>query len=76
MTRNLTLKLDAALLRRLRQAAGGEDKSVSQWVTDLIVQALARDAGYAQAKRRALERLVSGWDLGGRPLSREELHDR
>ena len=76
MTRNVTLKLDAALLRRCKQAAVSEDKSLSQWLTDLMIQAIRQEPRYAQAKKRALERLGAGWDLGGKPLTRDELHDR
>jgi hypothetical protein len=31
---------------------------------------------YEQAKRRALARLREGLDLGGRPLSRDEIYER
>jgi hypothetical protein len=76
MTRNVTLKLDATLLRRCKLAAVSEDKSLSQWLTDLMIQAVRQEPRYAQAKKRALQRLAAGWDLGGKPLTREELHDR
>ncbi len=76
MSRNVTLKLDESLLRKSRQLALAEEKSLSQWVAGLMAQAVNRDARYAGAKRRALKRLQSGFSLGGRPLTREEAHER
>jgi hypothetical protein len=76
MARNVTLKLDEALLRKARQVAVAADKSLSQWVADLIAEALSSNAGYARGKQEALRRLEQGFKLGGVPLSREEAHDR
>ncbi len=76
MARNVTLKLDDALLRKGRQIAVAKEKSLSQWVTDLIARAVNEEARYARAKRRALKRLDKGFRLGGQPLSREEAHER
>lgn len=76
MARNVTLKLDDALLKKGRLIAVAKEKSLSQWVTDLIVRAINEEARYARAKRRALKRLEKGFRLGGQPLSREEAHER
>ncbi len=76
MTRNITLKIDAALLKKCKRLALEKDKSLSQWLNDLILRTLGEDSNYARAKRRALRRLETGWDLGGSPLSREEAHER
>ena len=75
MTKNVTLKLDDGLLRQARHLAVASEKSLSQWVTDLIVQALSSDGAYARSRRRALRRLEKGFKLGD-PLSREEVHER
>lgn len=75
MTKNLTIKLDEALLRQARHQAVAVDKSLSQWVTDLIAEALASDGDYDRCRRRALRRLERGFKLGD-PLSREEAHER
>jgi len=76
MPKNLTLRLDDAVLRKARHLAVEEQKSLSQWVADLIAQSVARKEDYADARRRALARLERGMRLGGRPLSREEAHER
>lgn len=76
MTRNVTLKLDENPLKKSRRRAVAEEESLCRWVCGLMSQAVSRDARYAEAKRRALKRLASGFHLGGRPLSREEAHER
>ena len=76
MTKNLTLRMDQAFVRKCRQVAVAQDKSLSQWVTDLILEALSTEALFLEAKKRASRRLKAGFKLGGRPLSREEAHAR
>jgi hypothetical protein len=74
--RNVTVKLDETLLRKARQAAVSDDKSLSQWISDLIIRTLSTDAAYARSRQRALRRIKSGWKLGGSPLSRDAAHER
>jgi hypothetical protein len=76
MTRNVTLRLDDAVLRQARHLAVQQDRSLSQWLSDLITEAASRSADFAAAKRRALRRLDTGLDLGGKPLTREQAHER
>ncbi|HSF18291.1 MAG TPA: DUF6364 family protein [Vicinamibacteria bacterium] len=76
MTKNVTLKLDETLLKKCRQIAVSKDKSLSQWVAELMARAVDEQSGYARARRRALTRLDRGFHLGGKPLSRESLHER
>ena len=76
LTRNVTLKLDENLLKKSRQIALSQEKSLSQWLSGLIARAVNEDARYAKAKKRALERLEKGFPLGGQPLSRQEAHER
>jgi hypothetical protein len=74
--KNITLKLDDAVIDRVRHAAVDEHLSVSGWVQRLIVQELnARDL-YVQNRKRALKILKEGFSLGGQTLSREEMHER
>lgn len=74
--KNITLKLDQGVLTRMRHAAVDEHKSVSAWVRDLVVQELdARDL-YEQDREGALMVLKDGLALGGKPLTREEAHER
>jgi len=76
MTRRITLRLDEAVVRRCQRAALREDKSVSQWVTDLILESLARQPGFQRARKDALRNLAIGMDLGGHAIARDELHER
>jgi len=54
MTKNVTLRLDEAVLKKARHAAVEEDQSLSQWVADLIATAVRREGEFNQAKKRAL----------------------
>jgi hypothetical protein len=74
--KNITLKLDAAVIDRVRHAAVDDHKSVSGWVQDIVLHELdARDL-YEQDRKTALTALKEGLPLGGKPLTREESHAR
>jgi predicted transcriptional regulator len=73
---NITLKIDRELLREIKILAAREGTSISALMTELLANRVKRDLHYEQAKRRALARLREGLDLGGRPLSRDEIHER
>jgi hypothetical protein len=74
--KNVTLKLDERLLRRIRHIAVEEDTSVSAWVAHLIESALRDRDDYEASRREALDALEKPFHLGGHPLSREETHRR
>jgi hypothetical protein len=76
MTKNLTLRLDSDTLRRCRRAAGQVNKSISRWVEDLITTSITRENGFEDARKTALLYLNRGFNLGGKPLRREEAHAR
>lgn len=77
MKKNLTLQLDANLVREAKVLAAGRGTSVSRLLADKLEELVRRDKTYDAAKRRALARLERGFDLGWkRPASRDELHDR
>ena len=73
---NITLKLDKELLRKARILAAEEGTSISALLAAKLEEAVRKRNDYDQAKRRSLARLVEGWDLGGRALSRDEVHER
>lgn len=77
MKTNITLKLDADLLRETRVIAAEQGRSVSALLTARL-EAMVRDyKAYDRARRRALTRLREGLDLQWkRPKSRDELHER
>ena len=77
MKTNLTLKLDADLIREAKVLAAKQGTSVSRLLTDQLETLVRRDKVYERAKRRALTRLERGFNLGWTPpASRDELHER
>jgi len=77
MKTNVTLKLDADLLREARVIAAEEGRSVSALLTDRLEALIRERKAFDRARRRALGRLRKGFDLRWTPpVSREELHER
>ncbi len=77
MKTNVTLKVDADLLREARVIAAEEGRSVSALLTDRLEAAVRERKAYSRARRRALARLREGLDLRwAPPKSRDELHER
>ena len=76
MKTNLTLKLDANLIREAKVLAAKQGTSVSRLLTEQLETLIRRDKVYERAKHRALTRLERGFNLGGTPASRDELHER
>jgi predicted transcriptional regulator len=74
---NITLKLDAELLRRIKVLAAQKGTSVSAMLTTKLEEVVLKDQEYEEAKKRAMrlmkESTASGWQ---KPKSREELHER
>jgi hypothetical protein len=73
---NITLKIDSQLLRKVKVLAAKQETSISALLVSLLEERVSRDIEYDQAKERALARMREGFDLGGRPFSRDELYDR
>ena len=77
MKTNITLKVDADLLRDARVIAAEEGRSVSALVADRLEALVRERRAFERARRRALARLREGLDLGWTPpRSRDELHER
>jgi hypothetical protein len=76
VNKNVTLRLDEAVLRRARHAAVEQDKSLSEWVAGLITRTTSERDRKQSARNRALQGMRKGLHLGGTPLSREEAHGR
>jgi len=74
--KNLTLKIDESLLKEARHRAVDEGTSVSAWVAELIRSALREQESFEENRREALADLERPLKLGGKPLSRESLHER
>ncbi len=76
MNRNVTLRLDEAVLRKARHAAVEQDQSLSEWVAGLVTRATSETDRKQRARAGALHRMRKGLHLGGTPLSRDETHGR
>jgi hypothetical protein len=77
MKANITLKLDADILREARILAAEEGRSVSGMLAEKLAEIVRQRKGYDRARRRAHARLRKGFDLGWKPpRSRDELHER
>jgi len=77
MKTNVTLKLDAELLREARIMAAEQGSSISALLAAQLEKVVRGREEYEQAKRRALARLRKGFDLRWTPpRSRDELHER
>jgi hypothetical protein len=77
MKANITLKLDAELLREARILAAEEDTSISALLAARLEEIVRQRQTYNRARKRALARLREGLDLQWtRPKSRDELHER
>lgn len=76
MAKNITLRMDEGILKQAKRVALDHDQSVSQWVANLIADAVRRDAGSAAARRRVLKALDKTFNLGGKPLTRDQIYDR
>ena len=77
MKTNITLKLDAALLREIRVLAAEEGTSISALLAERLEQIVRERKTYERARKRALARLREGLDLQWTPpRSRDELHER
>jgi hypothetical protein len=77
MKANITLKLDAELLREARILAAEEDTSISALLAARLEEIVRQRQTYNRARKRALARLREGLDLQWtRPRSRDELHER
>jgi predicted HAD superfamily phosphohydrolase YqeG len=81
MEKNVTLRLDENILKLCKFKAVEENKSLSKWLADLMqkeagVFLLSESKEYKKAKEKALKLLSKGYNLGGKPLKREEIYER
>lgn len=75
--RNLTIQLDADILRRARILAVERSVSISRLVAEELERLVDDEERYRAARRAALDDLARGFRLGGTaPPPREELHER
>ncbi len=73
---NLTIQLDRKLVRKARVLAAQRGTSVSRLLATELERLVGEDEAYETARRSALQFLERGFHLGGKRVSREELHER
>jgi hypothetical protein len=76
---NVTLKIDADLLREARVLAAQEGRSIGALLTERLEAMVRERKAFNKARRRALARLENGLDLQWMPpmrAPRHELHER
>jgi hypothetical protein len=77
MKTNVTLKIEADLLQEARVLAAEEGSSISSLLATRLEEAVRERKGYNQARRSAVARLRSGFDLQWNPSrSRGDMHER
>lgn len=77
MKTNITLKVDADLVRDAKVLAAQRGTSVSRLLAEQLEALVRADRAYEAARRQALARLEEGYDLGwSKPASRDELYPR
>jgi predicted transcriptional regulator len=75
--RNLTVQLDAEIIRKARVLAVQRSTSVSRLVAEQLEHLVNDEDRYHKAEQVALADLDTGFHLGSGELpSRAELHDR
>jgi hypothetical protein len=78
-TQNVTLSVRKDILRKAKLIAVRRGTSLSRLLTEALETMVNEEDGYEQARRRQLELMRRGLDLGtyGKPpASRNELHER
>jgi CRISPR/Cas system-associated protein Csm6 len=74
---NITLKLDADLIREARILAAEEGTSISAMLAVRLKKIIQERKAYQRARRRAIARLRQGLHLEWTPpRSRDDLHER
>lgn len=77
MKTNITLSVDANLVRDAKILAARQGTSVSRLMAEQLESLVRMDRQYDSARQRSLARLDRGFDLGWTPpASRDELHER
>ena len=77
--RNLTLSLPYPLIRKAKEMAVREERSLNDYIREAIDEKIARSSGFAEARERQLQYLKKGFPMGthGKRLpARRELHER
>ncbi len=77
--RNLTLSLPYPLIRKAKEMAIREQRTLNEYVREAISEKIERSSGFAKARERQLKYLKNGFTLGTRgkrTSTRDDLHER
>jgi hypothetical protein len=77
--RNLTLSLPYDLVKKAKEMAVREGRSLNDYAREALEEKIGRSSGYAKAMERQLRYLEKGLKLGteGRkPAKRDDIHER
>jgi hypothetical protein len=75
MKQNLTVQLDAEVIRRAKVLAARRGTSVSGLVARQLEELTAADERYQRARESALRMMEQTRDRGGRQWTRDELYE-
>jgi hypothetical protein len=74
---NITLKLDADLLKAVKVLAAQRGTSISALLTSKLEEEVKQNDEYEKAMKRSIAIMRERWNLGWKkPKSRDELHER
>lgn len=77
MSTNITLRLDAKTIQRIKHLAVDRHTSVSAWVGELVTRAAEELDGFVPERKRALHDLAHPVAIAdATPLGREQTHER
>ncbi|MHB8742015.1 MAG: DUF6364 family protein [Sulfuricaulis sp.] len=77
MKKNITLRLDRDLLRKVKIIAASRETSVSRLLSDKLEEIIYQGEQYERARRAAFADLDEGFHFGGKRISsRDVLYER
>ena len=76
MKQNITLSLEKDIIQDAKVLAARKSTSISALLAQELIRIVQQDKQYRQARHDALADLEQGFELGGKPASRESLYER
>lgn len=73
---NITVSVDdEEFIRQVKATVALKGKSVSELVREYLKELVEREQQRSSARKRARKLMDKGFELGGKPLSRNEIHE-
>ena len=77
MKQNITISIEKDLIKKAKVIAAQRRSSISRMLSHELEKLVSDANNYEIAKKRAIDKIKSGFHLGGKITAlREELHDR